>query len=108
MEFPIKERNVIDMRATVEKHHDIIPSLLGGHAMSGCDTVAAWYGIGKGKMLKLLRKYAVFLDMVGKIPADWSDVMAQATKFIAKCYGQLMATSMSEAMCVLLKLGSLD
>ena len=49
MASPIKERKVIDIQATVEKHHDIIPSILAGHALSGCDTVAACYGVGKGK-----------------------------------------------------------
>ncbi len=52
MESPIKERTVIDIRATVEKHRAIIPALLAGHAISGCDTVAACFGIGKGKILK--------------------------------------------------------
>ena len=81
----------------MEKHHNIIPSLLAGHALSGCDTVAACYGIGKGKMLKVLRKNVVSVDMIGNIQADWSDVMAQATKFTPECYGQPMATSMSKA-----------
>ena len=97
MASPIKERKIIDIRATVEKHHDIIPLLLAGYALSGCDTVAACYGIGKGKMLKVLRKKAVSLDMIGNIQADWSDVMAQATQFTAESYGQPRATSMSEA-----------
>ncbi len=56
MASPIRERKVIDIQATVAKHRDIIPSLLAGHSLSGCDTVAACYGLGKGKMLKVLRK----------------------------------------------------
>jgi len=35
--------------------------------------------------------------MIGNIQTDWSDVMAQATKFTAECYGQSMATYLSEA-----------
>ena len=58
MESPIKDRKIIDIRATVEKHHDIIPA---GHALTGCDTVAACYGVGKGKMLKVLRKHVASL-----------------------------------------------
>ena len=45
MESPIKDRKIIDIRATVEKHHNIIPSLLAGHALTGCDTVAAGLAI---------------------------------------------------------------
>jgi len=47
-------------------------------------------------MLKVLRKKAVSLDMIGNIQADWSDVMAQATQFTAECYGQPRAISMSK------------
>ena len=92
----MKERTVIDIRATVEKHRAIIPTLLAGHALSGCDTVAACFGIGKGKILKVLNTNLP-LDMIGNIEADWSDVMKQATKFTAMCYGQSKVTSMSEA-----------
>ena len=35
MESPIKERTVIDICATVEKHRGIIPAILAGHAISG-------------------------------------------------------------------------
>ena len=96
MESPIKERTVIGIRATVEKHQGIIPAILTGHALSGCDTVAACFGVGKGKMLKALNS-GVSVDMISNIQADWSDVMKQATKFTASCYGQPKATSMSEA-----------
>ena len=92
MESPIKERIVIDICATVEKHRAIIPTLLAGHALSGCDTVAVCFGIGKGKMLKVLNT-GLPLDMIGNIEADWSDVMKQATKFTAACYGKSKATS---------------
>jgi len=64
----------------VEKHYDIISLLLADHVLSGCDTVAAWYGVGKRKCL------IVFLHMIGNIQAVWSDVKAQTTKFKDKCY----------------------
>ena len=55
MESPLQQRGVIDIDATVEKNRSIIPGLLAAHALSGCDTVASYYGIGKGKVLKVLR-----------------------------------------------------
>ena len=61
--------------------------MLAGHALSGCDTVAACFGVGKGKMLKVLKK-GVTVNMIGNIKADWSDVMEQATRFTGACYGQ--------------------
>ena len=90
----IKKRTVIDIQATVEKHRAVIPSLLACHALSGSDIVAVCFGVGKGKMLKVLKK-RVSVDMIGNIQADWSNVMT--TKFTAECYGQPKATSMSEA-----------
>ena len=54
MESPKKERTVIDIDATVKDNLSIIPGLLATHALTGCDTVATCYGIGKGTALKVL------------------------------------------------------
>lgn len=98
MESPIKERAVIDIPATVGKFGDIIPAMLAGHALTGCDTVGAYFGIGKGTMLKVLkRNERLPLDLIGTVDADWQDVISQATAFVATCYGQPTATSMTEA-----------
>ena len=45
MESPIKDRVVVDIGKTVEKHQNIIPEILAAHAR--CDTVACCFGIGK-------------------------------------------------------------
>ena len=52
----MKGRAVIDIDATVHENLSIIPGLLAAHALSGCDTVASHYGIGKGIVLKVLRE----------------------------------------------------
>ena len=52
---PIQSRTVIDINETVRKHQDIIPSLMAAHGLTGCDTVATYFGIGKGITLKILR-----------------------------------------------------
>ena len=96
MESPIKERTIVDIQATVKKHQNIIPAILPAHALTGCDTVAACFGIGKGKMLKVL-KTGLPLDMIGNAKANWPEVLEQATQFIGSCYGQSKSTSMSEA-----------
>ena len=46
------QRGVIDIDVTVEKNRSIIPGLLTAHALSGCDTVASYYGISKRKVLR--------------------------------------------------------
>jgi len=38
---------VIDIKATVLKHQGIIISLPAAQSLSGCDSVATFYGIGK-------------------------------------------------------------
>ena len=60
MQSPLKGRSVIDIDATVQNNLSIIPGLIAAHALAGCDTVASYYGIGKGIALKVLR--------IGKFP----------------------------------------
>ena len=61
MESPLHQRGIIHIDATVEKNRSIIPGLLAAHALSGCDTVASFYGISKGKVIKVLRGGATHL-----------------------------------------------
>jgi len=55
MESPVKDRVVTDIKQTAEKHFRIASDLLAAHAVSGCDTVAGYYGIGKSKVIKMLQ-----------------------------------------------------
>ena len=54
MESPIKDRVTIDIKASEIEHRNIIPDLLAAHALSGCDTTACYFGIGKGTIVKTL------------------------------------------------------
>ncbi|EDO50031.1 predicted protein [Nematostella vectensis] len=51
---PIHNRASIDIKETVEAHRTILPALPAVHALSGCDTVPTYVGIGKGTALKTL------------------------------------------------------
>lgn len=83
MESPIRDRSVIDIHATVDRHRDIIPFMLAGHPLTGCDTVGAHFGVGKGTLLKVLRQKNGFpLPSIGDIHADMADVMKDATALI--------------------------
>ena len=55
MESLKKERTVISIDPTVMDNLSIIPGSLAAHVLTGCDTVATCYGIGKGTELKVLR-----------------------------------------------------
>ena len=57
MVSPINDREVIDINATVNQHRKIIPNLLAAHGLTGCDTVATYFGIGKTVALKVRRSY---------------------------------------------------
>ena len=100
MKSPISGRAVIDIAATVEKHKGIIPNLLAAHALTGCDTVASTFGIGKATGLKVLRSGKHELNMLGNIGnniASFSGVLDQAASFLLACYGQSKCVSLTEA-----------
>lgn len=42
-----KERSLVDIKAFLTKHKDIMPDLLAMHALTGCDTVDPYHGIDK-------------------------------------------------------------
>ena len=61
MEGTSSERLTVDIKASVEKHANIVPQLLAAHGLSGCDTVAQLYGIGKGTVVKKTQSWARFI-----------------------------------------------
>lgn len=87
MESPAKDRVVVDIGKTVEKHQNFIPEILAAHALSGCDTVACCFGIGKNTVLKVVRS-GISLSLLGYIDAPLPAVIDQATLFMTACYGQ--------------------
>ena len=56
------------------------------HAISGCDTVAASYGIGKLKAIATSNK-GFLLDSLGVEDIPWDCVENKATKFMIAAYG---------------------
>lgn len=90
-------RSVIDNNASAEKHKDIIPDLLGAHTITGCDTVAATFGIGKLTGIKVLKKGQQPLNQLGNLEGSIEDALDQATKFILACYGHTACANLTEA-----------
>ena len=78
MESPIHDRSVIDICSTVKNEEQIAHDLLACNALSGCDTVACYYGIGKVKAIKTLRT-GFSLSCLGYIHVSLPDVTKQAT-----------------------------
>ena len=95
MESPIKGRTVVDISKTVQKHSEIVEGILPAHALSGCDTVATYFGNGKATVLKTLRS-GHSLNLLGAPGHSMECVIQQATSFISACYGQTNCNTMSE------------
>ena len=97
MVSPIHDRSMIDINATVNQHRDTIPNLLAAHGLTGCDTVAPYFGIGKSVALDVLRSGVHSLSSIGDTNCTLSGIMSQATPYILACYGQTKCMTMTEA-----------
>ena len=57
-------KSIINIGRTVEQHHQIVPNLIGFHALTGgCDSVPMMFGIGKGKALSTQYRVVISLRM---------------------------------------------
>ena len=45
MVSPVRGRSVLDINAAAEEHSSIVPDLLPAHGLTGCDTVASYFGV---------------------------------------------------------------
>ena len=94
MESLARDRKCVDIRATATQHKEIYPHLLTAHALSGCDTVAQCWGVGKGKVVKVL-KAGHTLPSIGTVSASEAEVVQEATSFMASCYGDNKSTTVT-------------
>ena len=89
------KRNVIDIGASAKKHAIIVPQLLAAHALTGCDTVAYMFGVGKATVLKVLLAGKLFYKL-GDPVAIVEEVIDEATEFVGACYGSKTQESISK------------
>ena len=94
MESPIKGRHAYDLRDSALNHPQLISKILATHAVSGCDTVPATYGIGKPTALKAALT-STFLK-IGNVEATVEEVLRECTDFFVKCYASTPCKSMTE------------
>ena len=94
LESPSKERAILGIKLTQAKHKEIVTNLLPAHAISGCDTVACYLGIGKGRVIIHLKE-GCDLSAIGSVDAPLQQVIDQATRFISACYDMKNSTDMS-------------
>lgn len=118
------ERTVIDIKKTAKRHESLSQYILQVHALTGADTIAAHFRIGKKRALNTLTSFnekdappkkdgkkkkatantkgffdPKVLEPVGDLNADISSVISVASQFHIACYGkQYMACkTMTEA-----------
>ena len=100
MDSPSRGRHVLDINATARLNLSIVPGLLAAHALTGCDTVASFYGIGKGKALKVLKSGNYKLSLIGDtgLPmAQYGKLIEEASRFLLACYNLLEAPNLTAA-----------
>ena len=78
----------------MQRNSDIEPDFIVAHALSGCDMVACYHGIGKGTELKTLPSGYHF-HAAGDTDADLFVVIEEATTFVSACYGYSESRNMS-------------
>ena len=100
MESLSKERTILDIKLTQAKHKEIVTNILPAHAISGCDTVACYLGLGKGRVIKHLKE-GCDLSAIGNVDAPLQQVIDQTTRFISACYGMKDSTDMSHTRLLL-------
>ena len=96
MVSPKKDRKMIDINRTVLEHSGVMKNLLAAHSLSGCDTVATYFNIGKSIVLKILKTNKYPLDALGDQDIPLQNVLQQATSFILACYGLSKCQTMTE------------
>ena len=77
MEATSGERKKIDIAATIDRHKTFVPQFLKAHAIFNCDTVAYFYGIGKGKIVKKMLS-GMKLTNLADIDANIDDIVSAA------------------------------
>ena len=74
-------RKCINIKTRFEKHVEIVDTLLPAQVLSDCDTVFSLWGLGKGKVVKVLKSERS-LSMLGNIQEHFEDVKTQCTMFV--------------------------
>jgi len=78
-------RSCIDVKESSRKHASITPKILTLHALTGCDSVAATYGVGKTPAITVARKSDI-MDQLDQPKGDIVEVTKRATAFTAASY----------------------
>jgi hypothetical protein len=93
-------RAIISINDVVKKQGKILPKILGNHALSGCNTVFSFAGIGKATVFKKINSYAEELNF-GDLSATQDDIINSASRFTATLYGHPPESSVTDMRAVI-------
>ena len=88
MQYPPSAQTAISIPKTIESlPSTVVSSVLAAHVLSGCDTVPQLFGIGKKKVIKLLKgqdNNANGIEQLGNIDPDipWNNTERGCISFI--------------------------
>ena len=74
-------------------HPAVITQILAIYAISGCDTAAACYGIGKTTTVTIAK------NSLGVVDVLWDDVVKETTEFMVAAYGGSGVSAVSVCGC---------
>ncbi len=55
-------RAIVDIGKTATKHKSLLSSLLAAHALTGCDSICCYHGIGKKTAIKVTKQRKLFFS----------------------------------------------
>ena len=93
MQYPPSAQTAISIPKTIESlPSTVVSSVLAAHVLSGCDTDPQLFGIGKNKVIKLLKgqdNNANGIEQLGNIDPDipWDNTEKGCISFICGLYG---------------------
>ena len=100
--YPLTIYSIIDIQNAL--HEVAKKHILFAHAVTGCHTVSALYGVGKQKALAVLQNEIIDWDVLDVFQQSYSseDDIAQAGEmFILKLYGATQSTTLDKYRYVL-------
>ena len=94
MMSPEEGRKTLDIQATVLRQPDLVPKILDLHALTGCDTVPASYGVGKPTALKAAANHS--FSKRDHTHSTVEELLPESTNFMVSGYGSKLCRSMTK------------
>ena len=94
------KKRILDISEMHERiRKDVSDALPALHALSGCDCTSAFFGIGKQKMYKVVKKYNQFKDVLPRMGGSVHfemDIFLVIQEMISECYAVKSCKSIND------------